>query len=51
VQALIDALEQVEPGDASEAALQVQSVTDAHPDVAAAAAALTTFASTECSAS
>ncbi len=48
VQALIDALEPVDPGDATEAALQVQSVTDAHPDVGAAAAALTDFASKQC---
>jgi hypothetical protein len=48
VQALIDALEGVEPGDATEAALQVQSVTDAHPDVAEAAAVLTAFAEREC---
>ena len=48
VQALIDALEGVEPGDAAESALQVQSVTDAHPDVRAAAAKLEAFAASEC---
>lgn len=48
VQALIDALDDVEPGDATESALQVQSVTDAHPGVAGAAAALTAFAEREC---
>ena len=48
VQALIDALEPVEPGDTTEAALQVQSVTDAHPDVPEASAALSAFADREC---
>jgi hypothetical protein len=47
--ALIDALEPVAPGDASEATLQVQSVTDAHPQVDEAAAALAAFAERECS--
>jgi hypothetical protein len=41
----------VAPGDATEAALQVQAVTDAHPDVDAAAAALTAFAERECGSS
>jgi len=49
VQALIDALEGVPPGDPAEAALQVQSVTDAHPGVDDAAASLTDFARQECS--
>ncbi|MEQ1785959.1 MAG: hypothetical protein ABL966_02815 [Acidimicrobiales bacterium] len=49
VQALIDALEPVDPGDATEAALQVQSVTDAHPDVDDAATNLAAFAARECS--
>jgi hypothetical protein len=48
VQALIDELEQVEPGDATEAALQVQAVTDAHPDVDEAAAELAAFSAREC---
>jgi hypothetical protein len=48
VQALIDALEQVEPGDATEAALQVQAVTEAHPDVDAASAELAAFSEREC---
>jgi hypothetical protein len=48
LQALIDALEAVEPGDARQAALQVQAVTDAHPEVADAAAALSAFAEREC---
>lgn len=48
VQALIDALEGVEPGDATEAALQVQAVTDAHPAVDDAAASLAAFAADEC---
>ena len=48
VQALIDALEGVAPGDATQSALQVQSVTDAHPDVEEAAANLTAFAEREC---
>lgn len=49
VQALVDALEQVPPGDASEAALRVQAVTDAHPDVEEAAAQLAAYAEEECS--
>jgi uncharacterized protein HemY len=48
VQALIDALEPVEAGDSAEAALQVQAVTDAHPDVDDASAELTAFAEREC---
>jgi hypothetical protein len=48
VQALIDALEPVEPGDSTEAALQVQSVTDAHPEVVEASANLSAFAEREC---
>lgn len=50
VQALIDALEQVPPGDATEAALQVQAVTAAHPDVDEAAAELAAFSARECAA-
>jgi hypothetical protein len=50
VQALIDALEPVEPGDATEAALQVQSVSDAHPGVDEAAANLAAFSERECAA-
>ncbi len=49
--ALIDALEQVEPGDEAEAALQVQAVTAAHPDVDEAAAELAAYTAGECSAS
>jgi len=49
VQALIDALEQVPSGDATESALQIQSVTDAHPDVAQASANLAAFSDEECS--
>jgi hypothetical protein len=48
VQALIDALEGVEPGDAAESALQVHAVTDAHPEVDEAAANLAAFAEEEC---
>ena len=48
VQALIEALEAVEPGDATESALQIQAVTDAHPGVDEAAANLTAFAEAEC---
>jgi hypothetical protein len=48
VQALIEVLEQVEPGDATESALQIQAVTDAHPGVDEAAANLTKFADEEC---
>jgi hypothetical protein len=51
VQALIDALETVEPGDATEAARQVQAVTGAHPDVEEAAATLAAFADRECASS
>jgi hypothetical protein len=48
VQALIDALEGVEPGDATASALEVQAVTDAHPDVDDAAENLALFAEEEC---
>jgi hypothetical protein len=48
VQALIDALEGVEPGDAGESALQIQAVTQAHPDVDEAAARLAAYAEEEC---
>ena len=48
VQALIDALEEVAPGDATESALQIQAVTDAHPDVDEASANLAAFAEEEC---
>ena len=48
VQALIDTLEQVEQGDATEAALQIQAVTDAHPGVDDASANLAVFAEEEC---
>jgi len=48
VQALIDALEDVPPGDATESALQVQAVTDAHPGVDEASANLAAFADEEC---
>jgi hypothetical protein len=51
VQDLIDALETVEPGDATEAARQVQAVTEAHPDVDEAAAELSAFAERECTSS
>jgi len=50
VQDLIDALEQVEPGDATEATLQVRAITDAHPDVEEAATELAAFADGECAA-
>ena len=49
VQALIDALEDVPPGDATESALQIQAVTDAHTDVPEASANLAAFADEECS--
>ena len=48
LQALIDALEDVPPGDATESALHVQAVTDAHPGVDEAAADLAAFAEEEC---
>ena len=48
VQALIDALEEVPPGDATESALQIQSVTDDHPGVDEASANLAAFADEEC---
>jgi len=49
VQALIDALEDVPAGDATESALQFQAVTEAHPDVDDAAADLAAFSEKECS--
>ena len=48
VQALIDVLAEVKPGDATESALQIQAVTDAHPGVDEAAANLAEFADEEC---
>ena len=48
VQALIDVLEDVEPADATESALQIQAVTDAHPGVDDAAAHLAAFADEKC---
>jgi hypothetical protein len=48
VQALVEVLEGVEPGNAAESALQIQAVTDAHPGVEAAAANLARFAKEEC---
>ena len=48
VQALVEVLEDVEPGDATESALQIQAVTDAHPGVDEASANLTAFAEEEC---
>jgi hypothetical protein len=48
VQALIDALEPIAPGDAAAATRQVQAVTAAHPDVDEAAAALAAFTEREC---
>jgi len=48
VQALIDVLEPLEPGDAAQTALQVQAVTDAHPSVAEASATLEAFAERQC---
>lgn len=51
VQALIDALELVEPGDATQAALQVYEVTEAHPNVEASAATLAAYAERECTSS
>ena len=48
VQDLIDALEAVEPRDATAAALEVQAVTEAHPDVDEAATTLAAFAEREC---
>ena len=48
VQALVEVLEHVEPGDATESALQIQAVSDAHPDVDEAAATLAAFAEEEC---
>jgi hypothetical protein len=51
VQALIDALEQVPPGDSTQAAVAVHAVTEAHPDVDEAAATLAAYAERECPAS
>jgi hypothetical protein len=48
VQALVDVLEQVEPGEGAESALRIQAVTDAHPGVDEAAANLAAFAEEEC---
>ena len=48
VQALVEVLEEVEPGDATESALRIQAVTDAHPGVDEAAANLAAFAEEEC---
>jgi hypothetical protein len=48
VQALVDALELVPAGDATESALRIQAVTDAHPGVDDAADNLAAFASEEC---
>ena len=48
VQALVDVLDDVEPGDATESALRIQAVTDAHPGVDEAAANLAAFAEAEC---
>ena len=48
VQALVDVLQEVEPGDATESALQIQAVSDAHPGVNEAAANLAAYAEEEC---
>ena len=48
LQALVDALEALDDADATEVALTIQSVADAHPDVAAAAATLQEFATERC---
>ena len=48
VQALVDVLQRVEPGDATESALQIQAVSDAHPGVNEAAANLAAYAEEEC---
>ncbi len=48
VQALVDALEDVAPGDATESALRIQAVTEVHPDVDEAAANLAAYADEEC---
>ena len=48
VQALVDALEEVPAGDATESALRIQAVTDAHPGVDDAADNLAAFAEEEC---
>ena len=49
LQALIDSLQAAKPGDPADAVQRVQAVTDAHPKVAQAAAALQTFTIRECS--
>jgi hypothetical protein len=51
VQALIDALEPVEPGDAAAAAVRVRAVTEAHPDVGEASATLAAYSARECTSS
>lgn len=48
VQALIDGLQEVEPGDDTAAVAVVRSVTADHPDVGQAAANLTEFESSTC---
>jgi hypothetical protein len=48
VQALVDGLQGVEPGDAAAAVAVVQQVTDDHPDVPGAASALDEFSATSC---
>ena len=48
VQALIDSLAAADPGDPADAAERVRSVTEAHPKVADAAAALSAFTTREC---
>jgi hypothetical protein len=48
LQALVDALEDVPPGDATDTALRIQAVTDTHPDVERAAADLEAFTAEEC---
>jgi hypothetical protein len=51
VQALIDALEPVEPRDSTEAALRVHAVTEAHPEVSEASTTLADYAARECTSS
>ena len=48
IQALVDVLEEIEPGDATESALRIQAVTDAHPKVDEAAANLAAFDEDAC---
>ena len=48
VQALVDALEDVAPGDAGESALRIQAVTEVHEGVDEAAATLAAYADEEC---